>query len=105
MPLQRIGHEDLDKSQALCAPVRPVQLISTSSRGTIRFAGSKHRPDDPCILVGTRHLGAVETAPLPKLIDPLIIEVCLGWRRPHHSSGAMNEQAAPMLAPALGDAQ
>ena len=31
-PLQLVGHEGLDSSQALCAPVRPVQFISRSSR-------------------------------------------------------------------------
>jgi hypothetical protein len=31
-PLQLVGHEGLDKNQARCAPVRPVQLISPSSR-------------------------------------------------------------------------
>jgi hypothetical protein len=40
----------------------------------------KHSQDDPCILVGDCHRGTVEAAPLPKLIDPLVIEVHLGWR-------------------------
>ena len=31
-PLQLVGLEGLDKIQALCAPVRPMQLISPSSR-------------------------------------------------------------------------
>jgi hypothetical protein len=31
-PLQLVGLEGLDKSQALCAPVRPMRLISPSSR-------------------------------------------------------------------------
>ncbi len=31
-PLQLVGLEGLDKNQALCTPVRPVALISVSSR-------------------------------------------------------------------------
>jgi hypothetical protein len=31
-PLQLVGLEGLDKNQALCAPVRPMRLISPSSR-------------------------------------------------------------------------
>ncbi len=31
-PLQLVGLEGLDNSQALCAPVRPVRFISPSSR-------------------------------------------------------------------------
>ena len=34
-PLQLVGLEGLDKSQGLCAPVRPVQLISPSSRNPL----------------------------------------------------------------------
>ena len=80
-PLQLVGHEDLDNSQALCAPVRPVQLISPSSRKLWRAFRQrrgraspvlKHGPDNPCVLIGDRHRCAVETAPLSKLVDPLI---------------------------------
>ena len=68
------------------------------------MASSKHGPDDPRVLVGDRNRGAVVAAPLSELIDPLVVGVCLGWRRAHHGPGAMDEQTAQMLAPALRDA-
>jgi Transposase, Mutator family len=43
MPLQLVGLGGLDNSQALCAPVRPVQLISPSSRNLLRQACSRRR--------------------------------------------------------------
>ena len=60
--LQEADLKGLDKTQARCAPVQPVQLISSSScklwgkpsaGGAIRVARSKHGPDDPRILVAT----------------------------------------------------
>ncbi len=109
-PLQLVGLEGLDNSQALCAPVRPVRFISPSSRklwggssegGAVRLARSKHGPDDPCVLVGDRDRSAVEAAPLPKLVDPLIVEVGFVRRRPHDGAGTVDEQAAQMLIAAL----
>src|SRR3984893_9754091 len=112
-PLQLVGFESLGKSQAPCAPVRPVRLISPSSRklldtpsesGAVRPTCSKHGPDDPCVLVGARRRLTVEAAPLPKLVDPLIVEIGLVRRRPHNRPRAVDEQAAPVLVAALRDA-
>ena len=103
-----VGLEGRDKNQALCAPVRPVQLISPSSRklvggastgDAVGFAGSQYGPDDPCILIGDRHRRAVEAAPLSKLVDPLVSGVGAVRGCPHHRSRAVDEQAAQMLAP------
>jgi hypothetical protein len=110
MPLQLVGLGGLGNTQALCAPVRPVQFISPSSRklrggpsagGAVRFARSEHGPDDPCVLIGDRHRRAVEATPLSKLVNPLVAGIGFVGRRPHHGSRAMDEQAAQMLAPAF----
>jgi len=102
-PLQLVGLEGLDKNQVRCAPVRPVRLISPSSRklwgrpsedGAVRLATAEHGPDDPCVLVGDRHRGTVESAPLPKLVDPLIGRISLFGCRSHNRAGTVNEQAA-----------
>jgi hypothetical protein len=47
---------------------------------------------------------AVEAAPLPKLVDPLVVEIGLAGRRSHDRAGAMDEQTAQVLVPALRDA-
>ena len=60
----------------------------SSESDAVRFAATQHGPDDPCVLVGDRHRRAVEAAPLPKLIDPLIGRVGLVATRSHDGSGA-----------------
>jgi hypothetical protein len=47
---------------------------------------------------------AVEAAPLPKLVDPLVVEIGLAGRRSHDRAGAMDEQTGQVLVPALRDA-
>jgi hypothetical protein len=90
-----------------------VQFISLSSRNSegrpskdsaVRFASSKHGPDDPCILVGDRHRGSVEAAPLSKLVDPLIGVIGLVWRCPDNGAGAVDEQRSQVLVATLRDA-
>lgn len=44
------------------------------------------------------------TAPLPKLVDSLIVEVGLVGRCAHDGVGTVDEQAAQMLITALGNA-
>ena len=80
------------------------QLMQRAKAHFDQLAPSKHGPDHPCILFGDRHRCAVEPAPLPKLVDPLIIGVGLVRSRSHDGAGAMNEQASQVLVPALGDA-
>lgn len=113
LPLQLVGLKGLDNSQARGAPVRPVRLISPSSRklwdrpskgGAVRLARSKYGPDNPCVLVGDRNRCAVEPAPLPKLIDPLIVMISLVGGRSHDRPGAMDEQTPQMLVAPLRDA-
>ena len=110
--LQLVGLRGLDNSPALCAPVRPVRLISPSSRkllgrpsedSAVRFTGPKHGPDDACILVGDRHRRAVEPAPLPKLIDPLVVGIRLAGRSSHNGTRTVHEQlhALSRLSPHL----
>src|ERR1700726_2961625 len=43
---------------------------------------------------------AVEAAPLPKLVDPLVVEIGLAGRRSHDRAGAMDEQTGQVLVPA-----
>ena len=73
------------------------KLGGSSEGGAVWLARSKHGPDHPCILVGDRHRCAVEPAPLPKLVDPLIIGVGLVRSRSHDGAGAVNEQAYRLL--------
>ena len=75
-----------------------------SESSAVRFARSKHGPNNACILVGDCHRGTVEAAPLPKLVDPLVVEIGLAGRRSHDRAGAMDEQTAQVLVPALRDA-
>jgi transposase len=63
-----------------------------SEGGAVWLAGSKHGPDDPCVLIGDSNRCAVKAAPLPKLIDPLVIRVGLVRRRADDSPCAVNEQ-------------
>jgi hypothetical protein len=65
-----------------------------SESSAVRFARSKHGPNNACILVGDCHRGTVEAAPLPKLVDPLVVEIGFAGRRSHDRAGAMDEQSA-----------
>jgi putative transposase len=108
-PLQLVGLAGLDKSQARRAPARSVQSISPSSRnrleasgnGAVRFAGAQHGPDNPCCFVGDGNRCPVEAAPLPKIVDPLVVPVVLVWRGSHNRPGAVDQQAAQVLATPL----
>src|SRR3954452_15474948 len=56
------------------------QTLRRPSEGSaVRLASSKHGPDDPCVLVGECDCCAVEAAPLPKLVDPLVVEIGFVW--------------------------
>ena len=52
-------------------------------------------------LLATVNRCAVETAPLPKLVDPLVIGIGLVGRHSDDRSGAVDKQAAQVLVPAL----
>jgi hypothetical protein len=69
--------------------------------GAISLASSKHGPDYPRVLIGYRHRCAVEAAPLPKLIDPLIIKVRFGRHCSDNGPCAVDEQASEVPIPAL----
>ena len=98
-PLQLVGLEGLDNSQAPRASVRSVQSISPSSRnrslasgdGAIRLAGPQHGPDNPRCFVGDGNRCPVEAASLPKVVDPLVLRVVLVWRGAHDSSCAVHQ--------------
>jgi hypothetical protein len=67
------------------------------------IARPKHGPDYPCILVGDGNRCTVEAASLPKLVCPLAHGIVLVGCRSHDGAGAVHQQAAQMLAAALGD--
>src|SRR5205823_1395637 len=74
------------------------QSVVASSSGAIGFAGPQHGADNPCCLVGDGNRCPVETPPLPKVIDPLVLPVMLIRHCSHDGSGAVHQQAAKMPA-------
>jgi hypothetical protein len=51
--------------------------VVVSGGGAIGFAGPQHGGDNPCCFVGDGNRWPVETVPLPKVIDPLVLPVML----------------------------
>jgi hypothetical protein len=53
---------------------------------------------ESCVLVGDCYRGTVEAAPLPKLVDPLVVGIGLVRRRTHDGPGTVDEQAAQAIS-------